>query len=122
MDGRVGGWILAGVVVLGLIGYKFMKKDEVAENHRQQMVAFLEELPDFDTHGSLYMQWFDANHDWCFEENFTMGSRRIPARFDGEGYLDDIFPAMITAANDAGYADQAKQLRTLADELYWGEE
>lgn len=117
MEGRVIGWGIAAVIIACLIGYKVMERDEQVEQFRHEMVQHISSLPDFDTHGSLYIQWFDTHHEHCFTEHYDLGSRRRAPSFDGDAYMTDIFNAMVTDAVASGYKEQADHLRTLQDAL-----
>jgi hypothetical protein len=118
MESRLASIGITLVIVLALVGYRFMKKDDRAEEVRQQIMTHLEDLPDFETHALLYTTWFDTYHDTTFEQHFQMGGRRTPARFDGDEYIQDLFTAMIGEARAAGYEEQADRLRELRDSLY----
>jgi len=119
MQSRFIGTGIAVVVLIAVVGYKFVKRDDAGEEVRLQMMGYLEELPDYQTHASLYNSWFDAHHETVFEEHYRMGSRRVRSSFDGSAYLDDLFVAMAVDAAAAGYEDQARSLRDLRDQLVW---
>ncbi|HZW09331.1 MAG TPA: hypothetical protein VFF69_05450 [Phycisphaerales bacterium] len=118
MESRFAGIGITLVIIAALVGYKFMQKGDRAEEIRQQVMTQLEALPDFETHALLYTTWFDAHHDTIFEQHFHMGGRRVPARFDGDEYIHDLFTAMVVDATAAGYEEQADRLRELGDSLY----
>lgn len=122
MQGRAAGIVLGCIIAVIAIGYKFTQRDSQGEDYRQQMVSMIEQLPDYNTHGSLYLQWFDENHETCFNNNYHLGGRRSASWLDGDAYLDELFTAMAAAASRAGYTEQAENIRVLQSEVYFEEE
>lgn len=118
MGSRLVGSLITLVIIGCLVGYRFMQKDDEAEQIRVQVMGYIEQLPDFDTHALLYTTWFDAHHETLFEQHYRMGGRRVASSFNGDAYIDDLFTAMAIDATAEGYTDQAALLRELGESLY----
>ena len=125
MESRVIGSIIALALLVAGITYNNMRKDDQGLDMHEDMLALIEQVPDYATHGSLYNTWFDQNHEIAFNNNYLIeysGGRRMrnsQVTFDGEGYLTDLFDAMATQAATEGYKEQAQNLRTLREQLVW---
>ncbi len=115
--GRVVGIVLALVVGVGVVMYKFSARDEYGHEIHDQIATYLQDLPDYGTHEALYIEWFENSHEEAFDNNYTLGGRRSSGRLDGDAYLDELFEKMSTAAFIAGYKDQAKHLEELRKEV-----
>lgn len=118
MESRLIGIVIALVIAAAAVGYRFTQRDSEGEDMREQVMTHLQSLPDFDTHGSLYCEWFEAHHEDVFNRHYHIGGRRSRSWFDGDAYLEDLFIAMGTEAAAAGYQLQAEQLQELGDSLY----
>lgn len=122
MGSRTVGGVIGLVLLCAALGYKFIQRDNQADDRRTEMMSYIEQLPDYDTHATLYNGWFEMHHNTLFKEHYHIGGRRRPSWFDGEGYLDELFTEMIRDATAAGYTEQADSLRTLHEELYFEEQ
>ncbi|MFG0259409.1 MAG: hypothetical protein ACF8LK_03570 [Phycisphaerales bacterium JB041] len=120
----IGSLIAVGLLCVGLIVANMNRDDEAIDVHSEVLLA-LEALPDYNTHGSLYTAWLDQHHEWVFKEHYVIerqGGRRrgrTVTYFDAESYLDQLFQEMAQSAAQAGYDEQADNLKALRDELYF---
>lgn len=119
---RVIGYAVAIVIGIAVVGYKFSQKGDQSQQVRDEVVAILEEAPDYETHGTLYLGWLDAHHEVVFDKHHMMGGRRSGQSFDGGAYLEEIFDAMVADATAAGYTDQAAEIQILRQTVYWEDE
>ena len=124
MQSRVIGSLIALALLVAGIAYNNMRRDDQGLDMHESMLALIEQVPDYSTHGSLYNTWFDQNHETAFNNNYTIeySGRRMrnsQTTFDGDGYLTDLFDAMATQATTEGYKEQAQNLRTLREQLSW---
>ncbi|MBK7404067.1 MAG: hypothetical protein IPJ41_05410 [Phycisphaerales bacterium] len=115
--------IVVGLVIAGcVLFFKFSERDSRADEVHDEIAGYFVALPDYQTHGSLYMQWLDAHHSDLFNQHYHLGSRYLPPHFDGGLYIGDLFQAMIHDASQAGYKDQAENLRILSKNVDWVDE
>lgn len=119
---RAFGIIVAVIIGIAVVGYKFSQKSDLSAEVHDRTLAALSELPDYDRSRKLYDAWFNIHHQMAFDANHRMGGRRSAPSFDGDGYLHDLFTAMISSADSMGRSDQAYQLRKMADQISWEEE
>ena len=122
----IGSLIAVGLLCVGLIAANMNRDDEAVDMHGEVLIA-LEALPDYNTHGSLYTTWLDQHHEWVFKEHYIIerqGGRRgrTVSYFDADAYLDQLFQEMARSAAQAGYDEQADNLKALRDELYFAED
>ncbi|VAX38350.1 hypothetical protein MNBD_PLANCTO03-1881 [hydrothermal vent metagenome] len=124
MQSRVIGSLIALALLVAGIAFNNIRKGDQGLDMHEEMLALIEHLPDYTTHGSLYSTWFDQNHETAFNNNYTIeySGRRMrnsQTTFDGDSYLTDLFDAMATQAATEGYKEQAQNLRTLREQLSW---
>lgn len=115
--GRLAGTVIALIIGIVVVTMKFSARDDSSQTVHDEIVAYLEQIPDYNTYGSLYLQWFDAHHEEAFHEHYMMGGRRSSAHFNGNDYLDDVFEAMSNDAFAAGYKDQAANIEALRKQI-----
>ncbi|MEM1184331.1 MAG: hypothetical protein AAGI53_04930 [Planctomycetota bacterium] len=114
---RLGGIVVALVIVGGLIFWRFSEKGGNSSEVHDIAVEMLESTPNWESHQTLYVQWLDEHHETCFEQYYDMGGRRQSASFDEFAYWNDLFPQMAASADRDGYDNCAEHIRALHAEF-----
>ncbi len=115
---KAGGIIVAVVIAIVAVGFKFSNKSDASDDVREQVTTLLVTLPDYEQARDYYEGLCDTHHELAFEEHYKMGSRRTGASFDHNGYIHDLLQRMAADAQRSGYEPQAKHLRELEKDVY----
>lgn len=105
------GLLLAVLVVGGTAIMKVRNKGDIDNQTKTQFVEVLEAaMPNYNTHGPLYLEWLDIAHPKAFEASFDLGGRREANTFDEDAYVDACLREMAKAARARRYSDCADHL------------
>lgn len=122
MHGSLLRYIVPIVIVIAIIAYKFVGKDNLKEECKEQVWQQMHNLPDFAASQPYYYDLLAHHHEDAFDHHFTMGGRRTVSKFDGNAYLDELFAAMIREAKGSKHDNEAKALEELRPNIEWEHE
>src|ERR1043166_4879240 len=95
-------WIAGTIVglILGIIVFisKSADKGKVEKDTRYEMHELIATSEAYKVDRDYIEQIFPDAHKEAFSDNYTMGGRYSPGRFDESGYIDEVFGLMIDRA------------------------
>jgi hypothetical protein len=110
MEGRLGGVVVAIVIIGAVIGFKFYNKGSAADDVLLQARETVAQCPVYTKDPAYCDMICEACHDAAFDAAYTLGGRRSSAKFDESKYWDELYRGMMARANADGRKDVADAL------------
>lgn len=120
MEGKLGGIVVALLIVGGIFWFKFNNKDSAGQEVHHAAILLFETLPDYNDHADDYEAYLDNHHESLFDRHYRMGSRRTSSSFNEDAYWNDLFTAMVIDARSDGNEELANNLAGLHQRLMRG--
>jgi hypothetical protein len=99
MDGRkLLGIGVTIVLVAGVVWLRFRNRSDDSKQVRDEMMAVIENMPEFEKNSELLTEWANRAHESAFSAAYSMGGRRTRAKFDEGPYVKAFFESMISQA------------------------
>ena len=103
VPGRSGvGWLVAILVLAGVLWFKFSNKNEASAEIKQQAVEIVESFDVSAQEREYCMTLVDKCHDHAFGTSYQMGGRRSSPEFDSDKYIQEFLEHMTTLSRADG--------------------